>query len=284
MRLLSSRRLLGGVALVCAWLALGACTGTPVAVVDDDAGEGGADAAFEASGDDATVEAGPDGRTGNDAATDGTMPMNDSSVDASDGGNAETGTADASDAGSLDASSEAANDAQPEAGGDAAMEAGNDAPSEAESDATDDGESDASAGDAPAEAAPEAAADAPVEAAACTFAGTWSMTVQTVTASPPLCQGVMDCTNCGILFNATATQPTATTIDWNVDPGGVLCTAFSGSITSGGQFTTSETNCNPVGNGSTFDGQIDVPTCSMTATYVYVLPTCTITETMTGTQ
>jgi len=267
MRLPSHRRPPGGVALVCAWLALGACTGTSVGVVDDDAGEGGADASFEASND-ATMEGSADGGAGNDATTDGTMPMNDSSVDASDGGKAESGTADASDGGSSDASSEAAHDA----------------PSEAEGDATDDGESDASGADAPAEAAPEAAADAPVEAASCTFAGSWSMTVQTVTASPTLCQGVMDCTNCGVLFNASATQATPTTIDWNVDPGGVLCTAFSGSITAGGQFATSETNCNPVGNGSTFDGQIDLPTCSMTATYVYVLPSCTITETMNGTQ
>ena len=279
MRLLSHRRLLGGVTLLCAWLALGACTGTSVGIVDDDGGEGGADASFEASGD-ATMEGSADGRTGNDAATDGTLPMNDSSVDASDGGKAETGTADASDGGSSDAAS----DATPEAAGDAAPEAANDAPSEAQGDATDDGEGDASGADAPAEAAPEAAVDAPVEAASCTFAGTWSMTVQTVTASPTLCQGVMDCTNCGILFVASATQATPTTIDWNVDPGGVLCTAFSGSITPGGQFATSETNCNPVGNGSTFDGQIDLPTCSMTATYVYVLPSCTITETMTGTE
>jgi hypothetical protein len=161
----------------------------------------------------------------------------------------DTGSADATDA--SQASMDAANDAMNEAAGDGSA-------------------------DAP--------ADAPVEAAPCTVAGSWSMTVQTVTAAPTLCQGVMDCTNCGILFSATATQPTPATIDWNVDPGGTLCTAFSGSITSAGQFTTSEMNCSPTGSGSTFDGQIDLASCSMTATYVYVLSNCTITETMTGTQ
>ncbi len=275
MRLLSKRRLLGGVSLVGTWLAIGACTGTSVGVVDDDAGSegGGADAASEASPD-APVESGSDGGTGNEASTDGTMPMNEASLDANDGGTAETGM-DASEGGSSDASGEAAVDAP--------AEAASDSSSEAAGDAADGGESDAS-GDAPSEAASEAAADAPVEAASCTFTGSWNMTVQTVTASPTLCQGVMDCTNCGILFTATSTQPTPATIDWSVDPGGTLCTAFSGSITPAGQFATTETNCSPVGDGSTFDGQIDLSACSLTATYVYVLPACTITETMTGKQ
>ncbi len=228
MRFLSTRCWLACfVAVTGAALAVGACTGTPVGVVDDDGG--GGDGGIEAA-----AEGGAEGGAG-DAPSEAT---GDATVDAdaSDGGTTETGT-----------TQEASTDAAPEA-------------------------------------ATDAPADAPLEAAACTFAGTWSMTVRTVTAVPSFCQGVMDCTNCGFTFNATASQPTPTTIDWNVDPGGTLCTAFSGSITTAGQFTTSETNCSPAGNGSTFDGQIDLPTCSMTATYVYMLSNCTITETMTGAQ
>jgi hypothetical protein len=252
MRLLSNRRRLAGLAVVGAWQVLGGCNGSPVGVVDDDAGnaEGGAgDATSEAAGD-ATIDGHSDGPTGTDASNDRTMTMSDAGTDAP---------------------ADAASDAVVDAVADAAA----DAPTDAVADA---------AADAPADALADAAADAPLEAAPCTFAGTWSVTVQTVTAVPTLCQGVMDCTNCGILFNAAATQSTPTTIDWNVDPGGTLCTAFSGSITPAGQFTTSETNCSPAGNGSTFEGQIDLGTCSMTATYVYVLSNCTITETMTGTQ
>lgn len=298
MRLLSNRRWVGGVSItVGAWLVLGACNGSPVGVVDDDAGaDGGGDANFEASGD-ATMDVAPEGSSGNDGSGDGTMTMGEASADAGDGGVPETGAADASEGGSMDAggetgptqdaSGEASAEAGPDGGGDAANEAGGDAEVEAGSDAEVEAGTDATAEaatDAPAEAATDAAADAPLEAAPCTFAGSWSMTVQTVTAVPTFCQGVMDCTNCGILFNATSTQPSATTIDWSVDPGGVLCTAFSGNITPAGQFTTNETNCSPAGDGSTFNGQIDIPTCSMTATYVYVLSNCTITETMTGTE
>jgi hypothetical protein len=258
------------------WLALGACNGSPVGVVGDEAGGsegGGGDATPEASGD-ATMDAGSDGPTGNDAPTDGTMPMNEASVDANDGGGAETGAETGADTGS-------------DAGAETGTEAGADAPSEAAQEASADGPSEAAeeaSTDAPTEAASDASGDAPLEAAACTNAGTWSMTVQTVTAVPTFCQGVMDCTNCGILFNATATQPTATTIDWSVNPGGTLCTAFSGTITPAGQFATNETDCTQVAPTSTFNGQIDLSTCSMTATYVYVLSSCTITETMTGTQ
>ncbi len=272
MPLFSNRRWVGGASVtVGAWLVLGACNGSPVGVVDDDSGaDGSGDAVFETSGD-TTLDVGPEG-SGNDGSNDGTMMSSEASSDANEGGAAETGTSDAgldagADTGSTqDASSDASSDT---GGGDAASEAESDAEVEAGI-------------DAPAEAATDAGADAPLEAAPCTFAGSWSMTVQTVTAVPTFCQGVMDCTNCGVLFTATSTQPSATTIDWNVDPGGVLCTAFSGNITAAGQFTTNETNCSPAGNGSTFNGQIDLPTCSMTATYVYVLSNCTITETMTG--
>lgn len=292
MRIRSTRCWLGCfAALAGAALAVGACTGTPVGVVDDDGGggDGGIEAAAEGGVEggnadapsetsvDATVDGGSDGSSGNDASSDGTVPMSDASADASDGGTTETGAGDASEAGS-----DAGVDAPTESG--TTQEASTDAPAaDAESDASNDAEVEAAADAAP-EAATDGAADAPLEAAACTFGGTWSMTVQTVTAVPSFCQGVMDCTNCGFTFNATATQPTPTTIDWNVDPGGTLCTAFSGSITPAGQFTTTETNCSPAGNGSTFDGQIDLPTCSMSATYVYMLSNCTITETMTGTQ
>lgn len=260
MRLLSNRRGFGAAVAVVTggWLALGACGGTPVGVVDDDAAM--PDAMQEASGE-ATVD-GSDAASGNDATADGGR-MVDATVDAGEGG-------------APDAGSDATAEASPESGSMQDAPPG-DAPS-----------ADAPSADAPSDAAPEAAADAASdsssEAAACGFAGTWSMTVQTITAVPPLCQGVMDCTNCQVFFNATSTQPTATTIDWNVDPGGVLCTAFNGSITPGGQFTTSETNCSPVGDGTTFDGQIDVAACSVTATYVYALSGCTITETMTGTE
>ncbi|HEX8796420.1 MAG TPA: hypothetical protein VF765_35960 [Polyangiaceae bacterium] len=300
MRLLSNRRWLGGVAITAGtWVVLGACNPSPVGVVDDDAGfEGGGEATFEASGD-TTMDVGPEGSSGNDGSSDGTMPMPEASADANDGGAPESGAADANSGseGGMDAGAETGStqDASGEAAGDAAVDATNEAGADATNEAGDDAANEAgddameeAATDAPAEAAidapAEAAADAPLEAAACAFAGTWSMTVQTVTAVPTLCQGVMDCTNCGVLFNATSTQSSATTIDWNVDPGGVLCTAFSGNITPAGQFTTNETNCSPTGNGSTFNGQIDLPTCSMTATYVYVLPNCTITETMTGTE
>ena len=120
--------------------------------------------------------------------------------------------------------------------------------------------------------------------AACTVAATWSMTLNTVTAVPTLCQGVMDCTGDCALFNATSTSPTPTTLDWGVSPGGTICTVFSGQVSPGGQFSSDEDNCSPAGDGTTFDGQIDLAACSMSATYTYVLSSCTITYTMSGTQ
>ncbi len=104
----------------------------------------------------------------------------------------------------------------------------------------------------------------------------------------PALTGVMNCTNCDVQSNATATRPTSSTIQWAVGPGGTLCNAFTGTVSPTGAFTSGETDCSPVGDGTTFDGQIDVATCSMTATYVYVLTsvagTCAVTYTITGTQ
>jgi hypothetical protein len=94
----------------------------------------------------------------------------------------------------------------------------------------------------------------------------------------------MDCTNDCVLFNGTSTLPTATTIDWSVSPGGTLCDTFSGVVSASGQFTSAETDCSPVADGTTFDGQIDVATCSMSGTNTYVLSGCTITFTITGTE
>jgi hypothetical protein len=90
-RLPATRRLLCGAGMMLgSWLALGACNGSPVGVVDDDAGgsEGGGDATSEASGD-ATVEVGPDAPMTNDTGTDVTMTMSDASADANEGGVAE---------------------------------------------------------------------------------------------------------------------------------------------------------------------------------------------------
>lgn len=137
MGLLSNKRWLGGAAAVIgAWLVLGACNGTPVAVVDDDAGNP------EGGGGDATSEAGGDA-----AAESGTHQ--DASMDAP--------VADAP----IEASSDAMNDAM----GDAAIDSPSDVAPEAPSDAS---------------------VDSPLEAAPCTFAGTWGMTVQTITAAPTL--------------------------------------------------------------------------------------------------
>jgi hypothetical protein len=118
----------------------------------------------------------------------------------------------------------------------------------------------------------------------CGIAATWSMTVSSITAVPPLCQGVMDCTGDCVDMNGTSTQPSATTIDWSIDPGGTICNMFTGTITPTGQFSSAETDCSPQGDGTTFDGQIDTDTCSMTGTYIYVLAGCTITFTISGTQ
>jgi hypothetical protein len=110
------------------------------------------------------------------------------------------------------------------------------------------------------------------------------MTVNTVTAVPTLCQGVLDCTSDCALFDGTSTSPTPATLDWNVSPGGTLCETFAGQVSGSGQFTSSETDCSPAGDGTTFDGQIDASTCSMTGTYIYVLSGCTVTYTISGTQ
>jgi hypothetical protein len=84
MRLLSNRRWLAGLVVVGAWQMLGACNGSPVGVVDDDAGnpEGGAgDATSEAAGD-AAIDGHADGATGTDASNDRTMTMTDAGTDA----------------------------------------------------------------------------------------------------------------------------------------------------------------------------------------------------------
>jgi hypothetical protein len=110
------------------------------------------------------------------------------------------------------------------------------------------------------------------------------MTVNTITAVPTLCQGFMDCTGDCVQFDGTSTEPTATTLDWEVAPGGTICDTFSGMVSASGQFSSAATDCSPAGNGTTFNGQIDVGTCSMSGTYTYVLSGCTITFAITGTQ
>ena len=95
--------------------------------------------------------------------------------------------------------------------------------------------------------------------APCVVGATWSMTVTSVTTSTPLCQGVMDCAgDCGD-FDGTSTSPDPTTLDWNVSPGGTICDTFTGQVAADGQFTSSETDCSPAGDGTTFGGQVDVP-------------------------
>jgi hypothetical protein len=94
----------------------------------------------------------------------------------------------------------------------------------------------------------------------------------------------MDCTGDCVMFNGTSTQPSPTTFDWSVSPGGTLCDTFAGQVSASGQFSSTETDCSPAGDGTTFNGQIDVATCSMSGTYTYVISGCTVTFTITGTQ
>jgi hypothetical protein len=81
-----------------------------------------------------------------------------------------------------------------------------------------------------------------------------------------------------------STSPAPTTLDWNAMPGGSICETFSGQVSGSGQLSSDETDCSPAEDGTTFDGQIDLATCSMSGTYAYVLGGCTITYTTTGTQ
>ncbi len=253
---------------------LAACGGNPDQVSSDDGsspvgdgGDGGDGGVDESSTGDSTVT---------DATSDTGESPDTTTLAESGAGEAAGPEASSADAGTTDAGVEEAGAVEagaPDTGGtvEAGAEAGvHDAAAEASS---------ALEGGAP---------DAAREASVCTIAGTWSITVQTTTAVPTFCQGVMNCTNCDVQSNATATQPTPSTIQWSVDPGGTLCNTFTGTVSPTGAFATSPTDCAPIGNGTTFDGQIDVATCSMTATYEYVLTsgggTCTVTYTITGTQ
>jgi hypothetical protein len=253
-----------GKVVISGLLALVACGGNPDQVSPEDSSPP-ADAADEGLGD-GSSEAGADASTDvtvsdstvTDATSDTTEPPDGTML-------TESGLGEASVTEAGGSGTEAAS---PEAGG---AEAGND-----------------DAGIAETGVAETGAPDAAREASACTIAGNWSITVQTTTAVPTLCQGIMNCTNCDVQSNATATQPTTSTIQWTLDPGGTLCNAFSGTVSPTGAFDTGETDCSPIGDGTTFDGQVDVATCSMTATYVYVLTsvagTCTVTYAITGTQ
>jgi hypothetical protein len=249
------------VVVVGSWM-LAACGGNSAESGGDDGGSSDADGASQ---------------DGESEAADGTVQ--DSGV--SDTGFDQTTDVESDQGPPAEASSDATESGSPDSGGDSSgtAESGTDASAETGSEA---GAPDSAQVEASTDASSR---DAASEGAACTVAATWSMTVQTITAVPTFCQGYMDCTSCGILFNATSSLPTATTIGWTgVDPGGTICNTFSGTVTAGGQFTTQETDCSPAGDGTTFDGQIDVTACSMTATYVYVLSGCTITFGLTGTQ
>ncbi len=256
-------------------LVLVACGGNPDQQSAGDSGGALGDGGDDGSTQDSTVS---DATSDTGGGMDGTMLAESGEASVTEGGG--SGEAASPEAGGAEAGNE-----------DAGAESGLAEASTPDSGATVEAGVEAGIQDAAAEAASPAesgAPDAAPEASVCTVAGIWSITVQTTTAVPTLCQGVLDCTNCDVQSNATATQPTSSTIQWTLDPGGTLCNNFTGTVSPTGAFSTGETDCSPIGDGTTFDGQINLASCSMTATYVYVLNssagTCTITYTITGTQ
>ena len=287
---LLKRRWIWGAAASASLVLIAAC-GSGALYSGSDASDGAredaaSDATLDAKGRDASVP--PDGSTDQRADQRADQGTPEGKLDA-------PGKEGAAEGGSGDSSADGASDSRsPDSGPtDAAPDSG--MPVDAAPEATvesgiEGGSGDArikdAAGDQDATSPDGGKADA-ADAHVCGVAGLWSMTVDTIVATPSFCNGFMDCTSCGILFNATASQPTATTIDWTgVTPGGTICNSFTGPISSTGVFMSNETDCSPAGDGTSFDGQIDVAGCSMTATYVYVISggACTVTFGLTGTE